>query len=426
MTLTDVRSAFELSEDLHALTDHRDAWDRLAMISPSPFLTHAWLAPWARSSRQRLLCATVKGPGGELRAGALLRRIPGGLASGAEDFGGDWDVVAVDEAARRALWEGIVSLKPPRLHLAQLRVDSPETLIASDVLRRSGYGILPSVRTEACPYVALPATFEELLAGRSSGTRQDVRRRRRKLERAGRVRFRTTTGGPNLDRDWKKFLTVEASGWKGQTKSAIITRPSAKTLYDDFVHEAAERGWLRLGLLELDGSVIAGQLAIFLGGEGFGLKMGFDESYRDLGPGSVIIAETFREAIEEGLRGMDLLGRRSLQDALDRPGPTAAAPARGPRYAGKGRRARLEIAAPSAAGRAPRPGPRRPPAPPAAGTPPAGSAEDRRTRRPPRRRDEGRPAMTSGVAGRPLSITCVGAGRPGCSSPSSRGPAGTR
>ena len=308
MTLTDVRSAFELSEDLDALTDHRDAWDRLAMISPSPFLTHAWLAPWARSSRQRLLCATVKGPGGELRAGALLRRIPGGLASGAEDFGGDWDVVALDEAARRALWEGIVSLKPPRLHLAQLRVDSPETLIASDVLRRSGYGILPSVRTEACPYVALPATFEELLAGRSSGTRQDVRRRRRKLERAGRVRFRTTTGGPNLDRDWKKFLTVEASGWKGQTKSAIITRPSAKTLYDDFVHEAAERGWLRLGLLELDGSVIAGQLAIFLGGEGFGLKMGFDETYRDLGPGSVIVAETFREAIEEGLRGMDLLG----------------------------------------------------------------------------------------------------------------------
>ena len=308
MTLTDVRSAFELSEDVHALTDHRDAWDRLAMSSPSPFLTHAWLAPWARSSRQHLLCATVKGPGGELRAGALLRRVPGGLASGAEDFGGDWDVVAADETARRALWEGIVSLKPPRLHLAQLRVGSPETVIASEVLRRSGYGILPSVRTEACPYVALPATFEELLATRSSKARQDVRRRRRKLEQAGRVRFRTTTGGPNLERDWKKFLTVEASGWKGQTKSAIVTRPGAKTLYDDFVHEAAERGWLRLGLLELDGSVIAGQLAVFLGGEGFGLKMGFDESYRDLGPGSVIIAETFREAIEEGLRGMDLLG----------------------------------------------------------------------------------------------------------------------
>ena len=93
--------------------------------------------------------------------------------------------------------------------------------------------------------------------------------------------------------------------------------------------------------------MIAGQLAVFLGGEGFGLKMGFDESYRDLGPGSVIIAETFREAIEEGLRGMDLLGdadpyKMRWTDQV-RPRQRLRVVRGTP---GKGRRARLEIAAP--------------------------------------------------------------------------------
>ena len=306
--MNELLGRFELTEGTAAVTAHRDAWDRLAATYPSPFLTHAWLTAWAQVSPQHLFCATLVSPAGELLAGALLRRAPGGLASGADESGGDWDVVAAHDAARRALWEEIAGLAPARLHLTQMRVDSPETTLACQVLASRGYGILPSVREESCPYVVLPASFEELLATRSSSTRREYRRRWRDLNRAGQVSIRTTTAGPNLERDWARFLHVEASGWKGKTRTAIITRPDAKAFYDQVVRDTAERGWLRLTLLELDGAVVGGQLAFSFGGEAFLIKTGFDESYASLGPGAAIQAEVLREAVEEGLRGADLLG----------------------------------------------------------------------------------------------------------------------
>jgi CelD/BcsL family acetyltransferase involved in cellulose biosynthesis len=303
-----MRGGFDLSEGTAKLTAHREAWDSLAALLPSPFLTHAWLISSAQAAGGELpLCATLCDSDGRLLAGSLLRRVPGGLASAGD--GTDWDVVAVDEDARRALWEELARLAPRRLLLAGMRVGSAETEIACSALRSAGYGVLPSVREESCPYVVLPDTFDELLASRSRNARQQVRSRRRDLDRAGKVRFRTTCGGSDLDHDFDAFVRLEASGWKGREGTAIASRPASRSFYYGFVPQAAERGWLRLHLLELDGTLIAGSLVVAIGGEGFFLKTAFDESYAQLGPGVVVMAEMLRVACEEGLRGMDLLGR---------------------------------------------------------------------------------------------------------------------
>jgi CelD/BcsL family acetyltransferase involved in cellulose biosynthesis len=296
---------FELSRGTSALTSNRDAWDALATLYPSPYLTHAWLASWAEAYQYELVCATLRTADGILVAGALLRTVPGGYASGCDV---DWDVVAIDEAARRQLWEELANLSPWRFYLGQLRVGSSEMQLARDVLGRAGYGVLPSVRENSCPYVVFPASFDDLLASRSRNARQQVRSRARQLDHAGKVSFRLTTGGPRLERDLESFLRVEASGWKGRGGTAIVNRPTRLAIYRKFVREAAERHWLRLHLLELDGEVIAGTLAIAIGGEGFFMKTGFDESWASLSPGSVLTAEVLRAAIDEGLRGMDMLG----------------------------------------------------------------------------------------------------------------------
>ena len=96
---------------------------------------------------------------------------------------------------------------------------------------------------------------------------------------------------------------------KGVRELPLPVARRGRAFYDGFLREAAERGWVRLHLLELDGTLIAGSLVIAFGGEGFFLKTGFDESYAQLGPGVVLMAEMLRVACEEGLRGMDLLGR---------------------------------------------------------------------------------------------------------------------
>jgi hypothetical protein len=303
-----MRGRFDLSEGTAKLTAHREAWDSFAALLPSPFLTHAWLISSTQAVAGGLpLCATLCDSDGKLLAGSLLRRIPGGLASAGD--GADWDVVAVNEHARLALWEELARLAPKRLHLAQMRVGSPETEIACSALRSAGYGVLPSVREESCPYVVLPRNFDELLASRSRNARQQVRSRRRDLHRAGKVRFRTTSDGTEVERDFDAFVRLEASGWKGREGTAITSHPGASSFYHAFVRRAAECGWLRLHLLELNGILIAGSLVVAFGGEGFFIKTAFDESYAQLAPGAVLMAEMLRAACEEGLRGMDLLGR---------------------------------------------------------------------------------------------------------------------
>lgn len=300
---------FELSEGTAALTADAETWDSLAAQRPNPFMTHAWLSQWAKSSdARRAWCATLRSPDGSLLAGAVLRRVALGFASGATGAT-DWDAVAVDDAARRRLWDNLARLKPQRFHLSGVYVGSRETQIACEALADAGYGVLPSVRESACPYITLPGSFDELLASRSRNTRKQLRKRQRELQAAGEVSLRTSHGGPDFERDFDSFLRVEASGWKGEQGTAILSNAASETLYRGFARALAEQGWLRLYLLELDQKVIAGQLAAALGGEMFLLKTGFDESRATLSPGFVLAAEVLTQAIAEGLRGVDMQGR---------------------------------------------------------------------------------------------------------------------
>ena len=86
-----MRGTFELSAGTAKLTAHRDAWDSLAALLPSPFLTHAWLISAAQvAGSETPLCATLCDSDGTLLAGSLLRKVPGGLASAGD--GEDWNV----------------------------------------------------------------------------------------------------------------------------------------------------------------------------------------------------------------------------------------------------------------------------------------------------------------------------------------------
>jgi CelD/BcsL family acetyltransferase involved in cellulose biosynthesis len=292
------------------LTAAREQWDAFAEASANPFATHAWLTAWARArARRPVLCAALCDAGGDLLSGALLQDLRWGLASAADVHSGEWGTVAAGAHERRRLWREICAMGTRRVALEALREGAPDAEIARAALQAAGYGVLTPLRgLTRSPYVPLPASFDELLASRSRHLASQWRRKRRKLERAGAARVRLITGGSTLERDLDAFMAVEASGWKGRNRTAILAERGAEQLYRDFAREAAERGWLRLLLLELDGQVLAGDLGCVLGGVGFLLKTGFDERRADLSPGIVLRGEALREAVQEGLRGYDMLG----------------------------------------------------------------------------------------------------------------------
>jgi CelD/BcsL family acetyltransferase involved in cellulose biosynthesis len=128
------------------------------------------------------------------------------------------------------------------------------------------------------------------------------------LEREGSLRFRTVTGGPTLGTDLEAFLRLEASGWKGRSKTAILSDASTELLYRSFARAASQAGWLRLNLLELDGTLIAASYDCAFASGGFLFKTAFSEPHGRLSPGLVLLAEVLRASIEHGLRSYDFLG----------------------------------------------------------------------------------------------------------------------
>ena len=251
--------------------------------------------------------ATLGGPDGRLRAGVALRRSPlGGLAAPADAHSDDWDAVAEDEEARQALWEGVGALGARHLTLPALRA-GPSALAARDALTAAGYRLHAEPGNRS-PFLELPDEPDALLAGASRNLRSQVGRRRRQLAGEGELVMRATTGGSDLDRDLDELFRVEASGWKAREGTAILAEPGAEALYRAFAHAAAERGWLRMYLLEVGGRVVAADLGCAIGGEGFLIKTGFDEDWSRMSPGLVLRADVLRASIEEGLRAYDFLG----------------------------------------------------------------------------------------------------------------------
>ena len=281
-------------------------WNALAATQRSPFLTVEWLTAWWDSFGDGEPEVLTIRENGTLRAAALLGRDGTRLTAPANDHSGDWDALAADDDARSRVWEQVARLGMPKLALPAMHEAVAERL-ARQVLRPAGYRVVAERGPES-PYLDLPGTYDDLLASKSRNFRSQLGRRRRGLEREGELVFRTTRGGPDLDRDLDEMLRVEAAGWKSSEGTAILSDSRTQRLYRSFAHAAAERGWLRLHLLEIDGRAIAADYScVFAGGE-FLFKTGFDEEWSRLSPGLVLRGEVLRRAIEEGLGFYDFLG----------------------------------------------------------------------------------------------------------------------
>ena len=64
-------------------------------------------------------------------------------------------------------------------------------------------------------------------------------------------------GGARLDEGLAEVIRVEELAWKGGRGTAIASQQDTREFYGDVARWAAERGWLRIHMLRLDGDPIA-------------------------------------------------------------------------------------------------------------------------------------------------------------------------
>ena len=94
----------------------------------------------------------------------------------------------------------------------------------------------------------------------------------------------------------------------GFRPSFISSNAATRRFYTDVARWAADRGWLRLAFLRVDGTPLAFDFALEADGVHYLLKTGFVEAARALAPGVVLRFWMVRRAFQLGLTRYELLG----------------------------------------------------------------------------------------------------------------------
>lgn len=174
-------------------------------------------------------------------------------------------------------------------------------------LRKSGFRTHMDRPMES-PYIPLPFEWEELNGRLDSRFRQNLRRRRRRLEEHGAVSFETIRGLDGLDEALENAFAIEASGWKGRGSSAIRSQPETTGFYAAWARQLANSGRLRLSFLKVDDRRIAFHFAHVTRGRYHLPKCGFDEGWRECSPGQLLMVDVLRQCIEEHVETFEFLG----------------------------------------------------------------------------------------------------------------------
>ena len=293
-------SALEL-ERVHDPADIAEEWDALALASRNVFATRTFLSLWLEhhGDGRELLLRVCREPVSGRAVGILplyrWRRFPLSvvrfLGHGAGDELGP--ICAPEDASRvaRALQQALAE-DAPRLFVG-------ERLPADPGLSLSG---ARTVVREGSPTIFLShSDFDDYLASRSSNFRQQLRRGERKLARDHSLRYRPLTR-ESFDDDFELLVSLHADRWR--QRSSFLRDLD---FHRRFARLAADRGWLRLWILELDGAAAAAWYGFSFAGVKSYYQAGRDRNWDGASVGMILLAHTVREALAEGLDEYRLL-----------------------------------------------------------------------------------------------------------------------
>jgi CelD/BcsL family acetyltransferase involved in cellulose biosynthesis len=285
-----------------------DKWDALAdRVGAAPFLRPGWIAAWWRAFGRGRLEILTASRGGTLHAVLPLARGRLTTSSPTNWHTPRFGVLADGAAARTAVLDELFSQPSHLVSLGFLLDRDPDLDALRAAAERARRLVLVRTleRSRAVVVRGEWSSYERSLGG---GLRRDVGRRRRRLDELGRVTLDITEHAERLDTPLAEAFALENSAWKAQRGTAIASRPETATFYTQVARWAAERGWLRLIFLRLDGRPVAFHFAIEHAGIYFPLKGGFDPEFGGYSPGQLIIRETLKRAFAIGLQRYEFLG----------------------------------------------------------------------------------------------------------------------
>lgn len=225
---------------------------------------------------------------------------------GAEDLWMPTDVHYQDENAANELADALVNSGLPA-RFGHFPADSQFVAALTRASRGKGYvmsGPVPGVYL-----ISLDESWRQPEQKLNSKRRSDLRRRRKKADALGSVRFDIICPTPAAVGDLvDEAFAVEASGWKGRSGTALALDEKQNAFFRHYARLASEAGILRLCFMRIDDKPVAATIAAQCDGAFWQFKIGYDESYKACSPSKLLLAETVRHAAQAGLSAYEFLG----------------------------------------------------------------------------------------------------------------------
>jgi CelD/BcsL family acetyltransferase involved in cellulose biosynthesis len=190
-----------------------------------------------------------------------------------------------------------------RLDLGLIRPDS------------SAYtGLLPMAEKMGCRIhcepaatsyeVELPDTWNAYLASLSGKERHEIRRKFRRLDRAGRVNFRVVDDPTLATEEMDTFLQLFKSN---RPDKAAFMSDTMNAFFRDLATKLAAWGLLKLFFLELDEKPIAAVMCFDYQFTRYLYNNGYDSSYSALSAGLLSKVLSIKDSFQAGIKTYDFL-----------------------------------------------------------------------------------------------------------------------
>ena len=287
----------------HVFLALREQWNALVPASRAPnvFLRHEWFdAAWQWRRTDGALRTLVARRDGELVGAMPLLRTSRASASGRRrvlEFLTVPDTQCCDilataghAAAVAVSFAGALAARGNEwdvLELGYLQEDATAVTAFADALRRRGCTVVVEP-AGSNPYIALGSTWDAFYGARS-----------RSLKKASNLALNRVAKAGDPTIDWHRpaagetdallatLIDVSSRSWKRTTGNSL-DHPGPQAFIRRLSELAAERQWLSVWTLALDGKPIAMEYQLVFGGQVHALRSDFDAACGEISPGSYL------------------------------------------------------------------------------------------------------------------------------------------
>jgi CelD/BcsL family acetyltransferase involved in cellulose biosynthesis len=296
-----------------ALRALAEEWNALyaRMDAPNLFLTHAWVCHWAEHFGDDKLLVLARRDGGGRLAGAALFHLDGRRASTLPNDHTFLPAVLHGRGDEAPLGPFLAALRRRGVRSLRLEHVPASAAFAAELQRaEAGRWVHVTRFTSHEHAVDVSGTFEQYLATRDKKVRQELKRKKKKLEREKPGTTLQRKDAPaDTDAVFAAIDAVEADCWKSAESGRIASRPVVLRHYREAFRRWAARGAARAYFLGPPESAAAFVLGIVEGGVFYALKTSYRGSLHQLSPGQVLFTSLIEALCRDpAVSRLELLG----------------------------------------------------------------------------------------------------------------------